>query len=256
MDWSKLFFLKFLNPQRTSLTSQLEDLMLRINYRFHDLSLLTQALKHRSYLVLTGEERLQSNERLELLGDAVLGLVVTEYLYHHHPDEEEGTLTNFKSLLVNRINLGRVAREFDLGKFIFLNESEERAGGRTRDSILADAVEAVIGAMYLDGGLEPARKMIHKHIATGLPGLLAETQLQNFKSLLLEHCQRENKQGPVYLVENEEGPDHNKLFTVGVLINGVKLGAGVGSSKKLAEQRAAEEALQNLRTHLCEGKIP
>ncbi len=255
MEWSKLFFFRLFGQQRASLPSQLEDLMRRINYRFHDLALLTQALKHRSCLVLTGEERIQSNERLELLGDAVLGLVVTEYLYAQHPDEEEGTLTNYKSLLVNRLNLGRVAREFDLGKFIFLNESEERAGGRTRDSILADALEAVIGAMYLDGGLEPARKMIQKHIAHGLPSLLAETQLQNFKSLLLEYCQRDNKQGPIYLVENEEGPDHHKVFTVGVLINGIKCGSGVGSSKKLAEQRAAEEALKRLRTNQAEGKI-
>lgn len=243
----KFPFFKIFSRRREFKPPPLEDLMLRINYRFHDQALLIHALKHRSYLVHTGEDRLQSNERLELLGDSVLGLVVTEKLYADFPDEEEGVLTNYKSMLVNRVNLSRVAREFDLGKFLLLNDSEERAGGRQRDSILSDAVEAVIGAMYLDGGLEPARKMIHKHIITGLAMLLVETQYQNYKSLLLEHCQRENKLGPAYMVEHEEGPDHNKIFTVGVFINGLKFGSGTGSSKKLAEQRAAEEAYNKLR---------
>ncbi len=254
MLWSKLPWFRFFTQRHDVTPPQLEELMRVINYRFHDQSLLIQALKHRSYLVHTGEDRLKSNERLELLGDSVLGLVVTEHLYAVYPDEEEGVLTNYKSLLVNRVNLSRVAREFDLGKYMLLNDSEERAGGRSRDSILSDAVEAVIGAMYLDGGLEPVRKVIQKHISTGLSALLSETQLQNFKSLLLEHCQRENKTGPVYMVENEEGPDHNKVFTVGVFINGVKSGSGIGSSKKVAEQRAAEEALNHLRQDSERGK--
>jgi ribonuclease III len=246
--------MKLLSKRRELKPPPLEDLMMRINYRFHDQSLLIHALKHRSYLVHTGEDRLQSNERLELLGDSVLGLVVTEKLYSDFPDEEEGVLTNYKSLLVNRVNLSRVAREFELGKFLLLNDSEERAGGRQRDSILSDAVEAVIGAMYLDGGLEPARKMVHKHIVTGLSTLLVETQYQNYKSLLLEHCQRESKLGPAYMVEHEEGPDHNKTFTVGVFINGVKCGSGAGSSKKVAEQRAAEEAYNKLQPKAERGK--
>jgi ribonuclease III len=254
MLWSKIPLFKLFAPRQAVNPSQLEELMRLINYRFHDQSLLIQALKHRSYLVQTGEDRLQSNERLELLGDAVLGLVITENLYADFPEEEEGVLTNYKSLLVNRVNLSRVGHEFDLGKYLLLNDSEERAGGRSRDSILSDAVEAVIGAMYLDGGLEPARKMIHKHIATGLSALLNETQLQNFKSLLLEYCQRESKTGPVYMVENEEGPDHNKVFTVAVFINGTKCGSGTGSSKKVAEQHAAEEALEYLRQKEERGK--
>ena len=246
MQWLKLPWSRVLKTRREVKTPQLEELMRVINYRFHDQSLLIQALKHRSYLVHTGEDRLQSNERLELLGDAVLGLVVTENLYNEFPDEEEGVLTNYKSLLVNRANLSRVGHEFGLGRYLLLNDSEERAGGRARDSILSDAVEALIGAMYLDGGLEPARKMIHRHIVTGLSSLLEETQYKNFKSLLLEFCQRENKTGPIYMVENEEGPDHNKIFTVAVFINGSKHGSGTGTSKKVAEQHAAEEALNLL----------
>ena len=247
MQWLKVPWSKLFKTQRALKPPALEELMRVINYRFHDQTLLIQALKHRSYLVHTGEARLQSNERLELLGDAVLGLVVTEKLYADFADAEEGVLTNYKSLLVIRVNLSRVALEFNLGKYILLNESEERAGGRMRDSILADAVEALIGAMYLDGGLEPARKMIHKHISTGLAILMEETQYKNFKSLLLEYCQRENKIGPLYIVENEEGPDHNKIFTVGVMINEIKYGSGTGPSKKIAEQRAAEEALDFLQ---------
>ncbi len=254
MNWLKKTFARLFETRQSIKPPQLDELMVLINYRFHDLTLLIQALKHRSYLVQTGEDRLQSNERLELLGDSVLGLVVTETLYADFPDEEEGVLTNYKSLLVNRVNLSRVAHEFNLGRFLLLNDSEERAGGRSRDSILADAVEAVIGAMYLDGGLEPARKMIHKHIITGLSALLEETQYKNFKSLLLEYCQRESKTGPVYMVENEEGPDHNKIFTVGVYINGSKFGSGAGSSKKAAEQHAAEEALTLLHQKREKGQ--
>lgn len=239
--------------ERDSGDRHIRQLLRFIDYHFHDEELLIQALKHRSYLVLSGEERLQSNERLELLGDAVLGMVITEYLYKKHPQHEEGTLTNYKSLLVNRSNLSRVAREFNLGQYLFLNESEERSGGRERDSILADAFEAVIGAIYLDGGLEPVRKLVEKHMANHLHGLLTETQLKNYKSLLLEFCQKENLQGPIYIVEDEIGPDHCKTFTVAVMIDGLKRGLGMGQSKKLAEQKAAEEAFNYLLLEYQEG---
>jgi len=234
--------------RRPSSQRSLHRLMKRLEYYFHDEQLLRQALKHRSYLVLSGEDRLQSNERLELLGDAVLGLVITEYLYHQLPDAEEGTLTNHKSSLVNRSHLSRVARGFGLGDFLLLNDSEERAGGRQRESIIADAVEAVIGAVYLDGGMEPARRLILRNIAPELPGLKSETSLRNHKSLLLEWCQREGHAGPVYMVEGEKGPDHQKFVAVAVVVNGVKHGRGEGPSKKIAEQKAAEEALKLLQS--------
>ncbi len=222
---------------------QLHHLMHRIDYTFRNETLLIQALKHRSYLVLTGEDRLQSNERLEFLGDAILGMVITEHLYHSYPKSDEGTLTNFKSLLVNRSNLSQVARELQLGDCLFLNESEERSGGRERESILADAFEALIGAMYLDGGLDPVRHLIQKRVAGNLKKVLGATQSKNYKSMLLEFCQKENMDGPIYVVEDEIGPDHCKTFTVAVLIDGRKQGIGWGPSKKLAEQKAAEEAL-------------
>jgi len=242
--WNRLRIARTQPPSQRSL----HRLMERLEYYFHNDQLLVQALKHRSYLVLSGEDRLQSNERLELLGDAVLGLVITEHLYHRLPEAEEGTLTNHKSSLVNRTHLSRAARHFGLGDFLYLNDSEERAGGRQRESILADAVEAVIGAVYLDGGMEPARRLILRTIAPELPGLKSETSLRNHKSLLLECCQREGHSGPVYLVEGEKGPDHQKIFSVAVLVNGAKCGWGEGPSKKIAEQKAAEEALSRIKS--------
>jgi len=224
-----------------------EQLCRLIEYRFASQELLLKALKHRSYLVVSGEDRLQSNERLELLGDAVLGLVVTDYLYQKFPEAEEGVLTNYKSLLVNRANLARVANKFDLGDYLLMNEAEEKAGGRSRVSILSDALEALLGAVYLDGGLNPAAKIIQLHITEGLEDLLAEGTMQNHKSLLLEHCQRESLNGPTYVIESEQGPDHNKTFTVAVIVDGERFGLGTGRSKKIAEQMAAKEALIRLK---------
>ncbi len=224
-------------------TPDANELCRRLDYHFNNPELLKHALKHRSYLVVSGEERLASNERLELLGDSVLGLLVTEYLYNKFADEEEGVLTNYKSLLVNRASLARVARKFNLGDYLLMNEAEEKAGGRNRVSILSDALEALLGAIYLDGGLEVSRRIIFEHIAETLDDLLAEGTMQNHKSSLLEYCQRENLNGPIYMVQSEQGPDHNKLFTVAVLINGEKKGLGSGRSKKLAEQMAAKEAM-------------
>ncbi len=241
--FSKLFRLKrkskFPQPNLVKLSRFL-------HYTFTDKQLLLQALKHRSYLASTGEDRIQSNERLELLGDSVLGLVVTEYLYKSFPNEEEGRLTNLKSLLVNRYNLSRIGRDFGLGEYLLLNEAEERSGGRARESILADAVEAIIGAIYLDGGLEIAKEFIHKNVTGQLERILDEEHSRNYKSLLLEHCQSINLEGPAYLVEEETGPDHNKLFTVAALVDKKKIGSGRGLSKKVAEQMAAHQALISL----------
>jgi ribonuclease III len=239
--------LEFIFGKSRPVPPDTEQLCRLIDYRFSNTDLLLKALKHRSFLVVSGEDRLQSNERLELLGDSVLGLVVTEYLYLKFPEAEEGVLTNYKSLLVNRANLARVANKFDLGDFLLMNEAEEKAGGRTRVSILSDALEALLGAAYLDGGLSAVAKIIQEHIAEGLEDLLAEGTMQNHKSLLLEHCQRENLNGPSYVIESEQGPDHNKLFTVAVVVNGERYGLGSGRSKKFAEQMAAKEALIRLK---------
>lgn len=218
----------------------------RIGYHFRNQELLIQALKHRSYLSVSNEERLSSNERLELLGDAVLGLVVTDYLYHKFPANEEGELTSVKSLVVSREILATTSKKLGLGDFILMNEAEDKAGGRNRASILADGMEALIGAIYLDRGLENAKYFIRRNILKELKKILAEEKNKNFKSILLEYSQGKNLGLPFYFVKNQEGPDHNKLFTVEVIIQNETLGCGRGTSKKIAEQQAAQNALKKL----------
>ncbi len=217
-----------------------------IGYRFRRHALFVQALKHRSFLPQVNEQRACSNERMELLGDAVLGIVVTEHLYRRYPDKEEGEITAIKSLLVSRKILTRIARNLDLGKFVLMSDSEDHAGGRTRPSILADSFEAVIGAIYLDGGLEKARGFIERTLLKDMEALVSEEQHRNFKSLLLELAQSRNMGTPYYTVLAEEGPDHEKLFTVEVKIQNRPMGIGVGHSKKRAEQQAAQNALAQL----------
>jgi ribonuclease-3 len=244
----KRFFLKFRRDRR--LEEKEKDRARRfarhIGIPFKDQALLIRALKHRSYLSISNEERLSSNERLELLGDAVLGLVVTEYLYSRYPQHEEGQLTTIKSLVVSREILGSAARKLRLGDFILLNEAEEKAGGRQRQSILADGFEAILGAMYLDSGLVYVKKFIRKVLLKDLKMILSEEKHKNFKSILLEYSQSRNLGLPFYVVKDEEGPDHNKLFTVEVRVKNETLGCGKGTSKKTAEQYAARDALKKL----------
>ncbi len=233
-------------PQGAASAVQIKEFCKLIGYHFRHHELITQALKHRSYLPQVNERRSRSNERLELLGDAVLGLVVTEYLYHKFPEKEEGDITAIKSLLVSRKILTRIARKLDLGKFILMSESEELAGGRLRPSIIADAYEAVTGAIYLDGGLAAARNFVKQTLLSDMDQILSEEQHRNFKSMLLELSQSRNLGTPYYNVLSEEGPDHNKIFTVEVRIQNRTMGLGVGNSKKRAEQNAAQHALAQL----------
>ncbi len=247
VHWVKGFFDKFLSARNTHIeTVNVAELYKKLNYSFKDERILLQALKHRSYLTKSGEARSASNERLELLGDAVLGLIVTEFLYRKFPLETEGILTNYKSLLVSGRLLAEVAGELDIGQFILLNESEARSGGRKRTSILADVVEALIGAIYLDGGIEQARKFISDNITRRLDDVLNDGSLRNNKSLLQEYCQGMNLNGPYYRVDDESGPDHKKIFTISVFVDGRIIGVGKGTSKKKAEQNAASEALRTL----------
>ena len=218
----------------------------KLKYKFIDRALISQALKHRSYLSVTNEPRLSSNERLELLGDSVLGLVVTEFLYNKFPTKEEGELTAIKSLMVSRKILARIAKQIGLGEFILLNDAEEKAGGRNRSSIVADAFEAVIGAIYLDGGLDTVVNFIQKKLLIRIEKIISEEQNRNFKSMLLEYSQSKNLGLPHYTVQKEEGPDHEKLFTIEVMINNEVLGMGKGNSKKKAEQISAKNALKKL----------
>lgn len=219
-----------------------------IHYRFNDPRLLEIALTHRSYAKARDSEWLPSNERLEFLGDSILGMVVSEYLYMAYPDKLEGGLTKLKSLLVNEISLSRRAAAFDLGRYLFLSPEEDKAGGRKRPSITADAFEAIIGAIYLDGGLAAVKPFIKRHLLAHVREIAADKSFRNYKGDLLEFLQARGAGMPRYEVISEEGPDHHKTFTVDVFSNGRKIGCGIGSSKKDAEQKAAAQAIRRLKT--------
>lgn len=216
-----------------------------IGYRFRNRALLDSALKHRSIIFQTGESRERANERLEFLGDAVLDLIVAEHLYEEFPDSREGHLTRLKSFAVSGRQLAIKARKMGLGGYLQLSAAEERSGGRNRRSILEDALEAVIGAIYLDGGLPAARKFVRGFITADLDGRLIVDKDRNYKSLLLEYVQGEALGHPVYRVIAEEGPDHAKHFHVEVAVEGQVVGSGVGRSKKQAEQQAARVAIEH-----------
>jgi ribonuclease-3 len=235
-------------PARSDRTdSLLQGLQEKIGYRFGDVNLLRVAVTHRSFAKTVDKAWLPSNERLEFLGDSVLGLVVSEFLYSRYPEKLEGGLTKLKSLLVNETTLFRTAEVLGLGQYILMSQEEDRAGGRSRVSINADMFEAVIGAMFLDGGLEPVRALVTKHILSQVERIAADESFRNYKGDLLEHLQAMGAGMPHYEVTSEEGPDHDKVFIVDVMTNGKKIGSGSGPSKKDAEQKAAAEALKHLR---------
>jgi ribonuclease-3 len=229
------------------LDKRLTELESKIQYNFKNRELLIQALKHRSYLRNVNESRLKSNERLEFLGDTILNLVVTEHLFHAFPDKSEGELTKIKSLMVSENILVAKAQPIQLARFILMSEGEARSGGRYRPSIVADAYEAMIGAVYLDAGFEQAKNFIHRFILDDMDDIIADQLNKNFKSALLEFAQSKNWGLPRYVVKNETGPDHQKIFTVDVYVNNQISGSGHGASKKKAEQMAAREALEKLQ---------
>jgi ribonuclease-3 len=208
--------------------------------------LLDLALQHRSHVYANEKDGITSNERLEFLGDAVLDLIVTEDLFRRHPDKREGELTQIKSLLVSKAVLAQKSLKIGIGDFLYLSREEDLAGGRGRTSILGDAFEAVLGAIYLDGGLEPARQFVETYLLASQDEITSDGSYLNFKSALLEHTQSEGRGHPRYLVHAEDGPDHRKTFTVEVLVAGDRIGLGQGRSKKEAQQMAAREALEKL----------
>lgn len=224
---------------------------------FQDVSLLKLALTHRSYLSVTGQGARESNERLEFLGDSVLGLVTSEFLYRRHPDEHEGHLTKVKSLLVSKAILSRRALKMGLGRFVLMSHSEVESGGRQRLSILADAFESVLGAVYLDQGFETARKFIHDHLLSDADAIVADKRHTNYKSHLQEYVQSTYRTHPVYRIRSEYGPDHSKHFLVEVMVGRRMLGEGRGHNKKEAEQAAARDAIERvteLRREASEGR--
>jgi len=214
-----------------------------LHYNFKNTQLARQAMTHRSYLHATPGRSGESNERMEFLGDSVVGLVVNEFLYKKFTKLREGELTKMKSLLVSRVILSRAANQLGLGHYILLSDAEKGSGGRNRASILADTLEGVIGAMYLDGGIEPARKLTERLLLREVNAILSDANLANYKSMLQEYVQGEFKTHPQYRISSEYGPDHQKMFTVEVVVSGKTYGRGHGSNKKEAEQEAARDAL-------------
>jgi len=211
---------------------------------FRDPGLLKLALTHRSYLHVTGLR--DSNERLEFLGDSVLGLVTSEYLYRTHPTEHEGQLTKTKSLLVSKAILSRRALAMGLGRFVLMSHSEVESGGRQRLSILADAFESVVGAIYLDQGFEAGRAFIERWLLRDTRSIVADKRHTNYKSHLQEYVQSTYRTHPVYRIRSEMGPDHSKQFMVEVIVGKRTLGDGKGRNKKEAEQAAARNALERV----------
>ncbi len=220
----------------------MESLERKLHYSFHDRELLSEALNHSSY---ANEHRggLSSNERLEFLGDSILGFVAAEFLFKHYGSLPEGDLTRMRASLVCEQSLYEVAKELELGRYLKLGRGEEAGGGRERQSILADAVEAVFAAVYLDGGISQAQALINRVLLSQAPD--AEER-RDYKTTLQEVVQRRSGQVLTYRMVSQSGPDHNKTFLFEVSLNGEAIGRGEGHSKKEAEQAAARDALAGM----------
>ena len=221
----------------------IKDLEAAIGYSFKNITLLQNALTHSSHANERWHDSLMSNERLEFLGDSVLGMVAAEHLYRNFPDRPEGELTRMRADMVCEQALAIVADRLNLGQHILLGHGEDQTGGRKRASILADAVESVIAAMFLDGGMEPARHFIETFVLRE-PSACTKAVNTDYKTALQELVQRKKNQTLSYELVGQSGPDHDKRFDVTVYLNGKPLGTGTGSSKKRAEQDAARDALE------------
>ena len=222
----------------------IKDLEAAIGYRFKNITLLQNALTHSSYANERWHNSLLSNERLEFLGDSILGMTVAQYLYQTFPDRPEGELTRMRADMVCEQTLAKIASRIELGSHLLLGNGEEQGGGRTRNSILADAVESVIAACYLDGGMEAAQRFIEQFILVEVP--VKKLHNADYKTALQELVQQKKNQVLSYALVGESGPDHDKKFDVEVKLNGTVVGTGSGSSKKRAEQAAAHAALEML----------
>jgi len=226
---------------------KLKTLEEKLGFEFNNLEFLEQALTHSSYVYESGKKEIVSNERLEFLGDVILSLAISEYIYNQYPEYTEGTMAKMRATVVSKPILAKHGRAINLGKYLLLGKGEETTGGQERESILADAFEAVIGAMYLDQGLEKTRQFVLNQLREEIVLVEKERHIPDSKTLLQEFTQNEFKALPKYEVVQVSGPDHHQLFEVKVLVNGEIWGIGAGRSKKQAEQAAAREALMNLR---------
>lgn len=222
----------------------LSDLEKKIGYKFKNINLLKQAMTHSSFSNEQKIKRLANYERIEFLGDAVLELISSEYFYHAFPDQTEGKLTKIRASAVCEQALAITARELELGSYLLLGRGEEATGGRNRDSIIADAVEATIGAIYLDSGIEQAKAFIHKFV---LNDLESKALFYDAKSILQEYVQNGKLGTLQYKLDKEEGPEHDKAFFVKAYLEDVMIGEGIGHNKKDAEQKAAYQAILTYR---------
>ncbi|MBA3724513.1 MAG: ribonuclease III [Candidatus Levybacteria bacterium] len=212
---------------------------------FNNQKLFQQAFIHRSYLN-EAKEPLESNERLEFLGDSILSFVVSQHLYITYPQFDEGILTNLRSLVVNTKSLAKTAKELQFGDHLMLSRGEEDSKGRENESILANTFEAVIGAMFMDQGIESVKTFLHAVLIPDIEIYVQKKVFKDPKSLLQEYVQSKKQNSPMYKVIHEEGPAHAKLFTIGVFVENVLTGEGRGKSKQEAEERAAEKALEKI----------
>ena len=224
----------------------MQELEKKLNYTFRNPLLLEEALNHSSYANEHRSVQLKSNERLEFLGDSVLGFVTAEFLFARHPDLPEGDLTRIRAALVCEQSLHEVAQKLDLGTYLKLGRGEEAGGGRTRPSILADAMEAIFAAVYLDGGVQEASALIHRVLLDVEREEIVKERRRDYKTALQELVQRQVGQELTYRMVGEQGPDHAKVFQAEVRLNGEPVGSGFGRSKKEAEQAAAKAALEAL----------
>ena len=218
-----------------------------IGYKFTDEAYLRTALTHSSYAHENKNKKVKFNERLEFLGDSVLGLVVSKYIFENYPDLPEGNLTKIRAAVVCEKTLFECALNIDMGKYIIIGRGEERSGGRKRPSILSDAFEALIAAMFLDGSFEVVREWVLCQLCEYIDAAAKGKIAKDFKTEFQEEAQDKGEAAISYKVISSTGPDHNKTFVVGVYLNGKPMGEGEGSSKKKAEQNAAQNALAKLR---------
>jgi ribonuclease-3 len=226
----------------------LVQLQKRIDYNFNDATLLHAALTHKSYLRRRYDEHKAPSpfERMEFLGDSILGFIVSKELFARHPDEQEGKLSKLKSKIVSETYLTLQANIIDLGKYVLLSPEEQQSGGASKASILSDTMEALICAIYLDSGISAAGRFIKQHILKDYEETVTRDELVNYKSILQEHMQGKNQEPPRYVTIAEEGPEHHKTFLVEVRLGNKLLGTGKGSTKKTAHQEAARLACQKL----------
>ncbi len=226
----------------------LENLEKNLNLKFNNPQLLKEAFTHRSYLNEEKNQNLSSNERLEFLGDAVLSFVVSSWLFKKFLQYPEGKLTSLRSNLVKTSSLTKIAQKLKIGDYLLLSKGEKEAKGRQNPTLLANTMEAILGALFLDQGIKPVEDFIKLHFKPLLKEVLQSGQLKDYKSLLQEKIQAEKKPAPLYQIVKEEGPEHNKTFTIAVKTIDKVLATGVGKSKQKAEQEAAKQALKNLST--------